>query len=197
MRFSQKAIGRLHMFLLGLVLLILILALLSLVRCFLNLKELKKLVDKSWDQLARHLQQRYNRLPRLVDEIEILVKSRKPILKAILLTSEQADQFLRLLRDVGGPLISDMSPLLDAETRLVQLIRQLLKSCDELPPTDRADLRHPLLEISQLESRILLARQRFNHAVARYNSMQKSVPAKWMVKWGHHCNVALYQIASI
>lgn len=185
------------MFLSGFTFFIALFALLILFRCSHRLNLLKDSVNKNWSLLDQQLQRRYDRLPHLVEELANVVKSRRLTLKSILQTGGQAEQFMKILRQVGGPLCTDMSPLLDAEARLVRLIEELLKFSQTLPSHQRSALHQTLVEFSQLQNRILFARQKFNESVVKYNRQQQTRSAKWVVGFGQHASVALYQIASI
>lgn len=161
---------------------------------FTRLKNLRNEVARSWNRLDDSLQHRYDHLPKLTEDLKGILSDRRHLLRFALQTCRQAEQFNRLLRQVGGPIYTDISPLLDAEAHLTQALDELSSLATRRLPQDESSVKKTLFEIAKLENSVLSARQTFNDAVARYNRAQLAVPSRWFAGLGQHANIAYYRL---
>lgn len=161
----------------------------------LQLHRLRRRVVGTWQSLEGYLSARYDLIAELVGLVGGPLRDQRSLLESVLPARDQAVQFLQLFQNVGGPTVTGMAPLLDAEGRLIGALQRLLAQIDRYPELLTLEGMSALRrQIETTEGEVAQARTNYNDAVISYNLAQRSFPSSWLAERGQHFPVDLYRI---
>jgi LemA protein len=139
----------------------------------------------AWSQIDVQLKRRYDLIPNLVETAKGYLKHERETLEAVIRARQVAI-------DAGGKGVQEQ---IRAENQLTQTLRSLF-AVSEAYPDLKANQNMLSLqeELTSTENRIGFARQAYNDAVMRYNSMIESFPQNMIRGIGNFTQAAFWEV---
>lgn len=165
---------------------VLVLGLLTIVGIYNRLATARVRVANAFSQIDVQLKRRFDLIPNLVEAVKGYMNHERQTLEAVVAARSKASAGLAALAESGQPSGAQLAALAGAVTQFELLLRQLMIRVEAYPDL-KASTNFLALqeELVSTENRIAFARQSFNDAVMRYNTLRAVFPQNLIAEAGH------------
>lgn len=178
-----------------------VLALLALLVFFLvvnynRLVQMRERYKNAFAQIDVQLKRRYDLIPNLVETAKGYMKHERETLEAVIQARNQARQAEQKAASAPGD-PQAMKGLMAAEQTLTGTMGRFFALSENYPDLKASEnMRSLQEELSSTENRIAFARQAYNDAVMRYNTLRATVPTNIVANAFNFGRAELFEIDS-
>ena len=176
---------------------VLVISLLALVGIYNRLATARVRVANAFSQIDVQLKRRFDLIPNLVEAVKGYMSHERQTLEAVTAARGRASAGLQAVAASGQPSGAQVAALAGAVTEFELLLRQLMIRVEAYPDL-KASTNFLALqeELVSTENRIAFARQAFNDAVMRYNTLRAVFPQNLIAEAGHFEEATLFSAPS-
>jgi LemA protein len=159
-----------------------------------RLVALRERFRNAFAQIDVQLKRRYDLIPNLVEVAKGYMTHERETLEAVIQARNQASQAEKRAAEAPGD-PSAMGALVGAEQALTGALGRLFALSESYPDLKANQNMLKLQEeLSSTENRIAFARQAFNDAVMRYNTLRESVPTNIVANAFNFSRAELFEV---